>query len=162
MKVLFLDVDGVLNCESSQVKTPSGYRFVEEQFLNRLKRIIAETDAKIVLSSTWRHGFYDIKRGNTDTVDAKDYILLVDKLLEFGIEIYSHTPELEVYHRGSEIYAWLVNAEETIEGFVILDDDDDIYPMEGKVVRPFFEEGVQDEHAIRAIEILNSMYKDFG
>ena len=162
MKILFLDVDGVLNCVRCQIKTPSGYKFVEEQFLNRLKRIIVETGAKIVLSSTWRHGFYDLKRGDIDTVDAKDYILLVNKLSEFGIEIYSHTPELEEYHRGSEIYAWLTNAEETIESFVILDDDDDIYPMEGKLVRTFLDEGLQDEHVILAIEILNGIEKDFG
>lgn len=113
-----------------------------------------ETGARIVLSSTWRHGFYDIKRGNADTVDVKDYILLVNKLLEYGIEIYSHTPELESYHRGSEIFAWLESSKEAIESFVILDDDDDICPLEDNHVRTFFYEGLQDEHVNLAIEML--------
>lgn len=32
MKLLFLDVDGVLNCAGSQIKTPSGFIFVEINF----------------------------------------------------------------------------------------------------------------------------------
>jgi len=107
MKVLFLDVDGVLNCMGCKVKTPSGFKFVETVFLERVKKIVDETGCVVVLSSTWRHGFYDLQRGIENSVDARDYILLKDKLSDYGVEIYSHTPELREYHRGTEILEWL-------------------------------------------------------
>ncbi len=46
MKVLFLDVDGVLNT--------SGSRGLHYSLLSRLKSIIEQTDCKIIISSNWR------------------------------------------------------------------------------------------------------------
>lgn len=46
MKILFLDVDGVL-----LINPREGFRKVAMQ---QLKRIIDETGARIVVSSTWR------------------------------------------------------------------------------------------------------------
>ena len=155
MKVLFLDVDGVLNCMGCKVKTPSGFKFVEDIFIARVKRLVDETDCKVVLSSTWRHGFYDIQRGNKNTVDAKDYMLLKNKLSEFEIEIFSHTPELKEYHRGSEILEWLYETAEEIDSFVILDDDAAVYPLQENLVRTYFADGIQEEHVVRTIQILN-------
>jgi HAD domain in Swiss Army Knife RNA repair proteins len=53
MKVIFLDVDGVLNSK----KTPNPGKFpyiVDPILLSRLLELLRLTDAKIVLSSTWR------------------------------------------------------------------------------------------------------------
>lgn len=47
IKVLFLDVDGVLNI-------PFGSASLNKTFIQRLKRIIEATNCKIVLSSDWR------------------------------------------------------------------------------------------------------------
>eukprot|EP01083_Nonionella_stella_P010688 30416_1 len=48
VKILFLDVDGVLNGENY------GYGGVDDSLLYLLKSIINETNCKIVLSTTWR------------------------------------------------------------------------------------------------------------
>jgi HAD domain in Swiss Army Knife RNA repair proteins len=53
MKVIFLDIDGVLNCE----KTPNPRKFpyvVDRKLLTRLKTLLERTGAKVVLSSSWR------------------------------------------------------------------------------------------------------------
>src|ERR1041385_4514174 len=51
--VLFLDVDGVLNGWHTKEKC-CGYTGVEQEKCERIRRIIRETDAAIVLASTWR------------------------------------------------------------------------------------------------------------
>lgn len=48
MKIIFLDIDGVLNYENSKSK-------VEEEKVKLLKEIVGRTDAEIVLSSDWRY-----------------------------------------------------------------------------------------------------------
>ena len=67
MKVVFLDVDGVLNTAKTFERVynsfkNSGKRELEiDSFrLEYLKKITDETDAKIVLSSTWRRFFQKI------------------------------------------------------------------------------------------------------
>ena len=54
-KVIFLDIDGVLNDEST--KSFKKKIFVEEIRVKRLKDIVQATQAKIVMSSSWRHYF---------------------------------------------------------------------------------------------------------
>lgn len=51
-KVLFLDVDGVLNDEEYGSNI-----YLEEIRVKRLKNIIEATNANIVMSSSWRHYF---------------------------------------------------------------------------------------------------------
>jgi hypothetical protein len=53
MKVIFLDIDGVLNSDS----TPNPRQFpyiVDDRLLARFKDLVRRTGAKVVLSSTWR------------------------------------------------------------------------------------------------------------
>ena len=49
MKVIFLDVDGVLNSLSCKEKI-DGYLFVEDEKIALLKELIDHTGAKVVLS----------------------------------------------------------------------------------------------------------------
>ena len=54
MKVIFLDIDGVLNCKS----TPNPRKFpyiVDPALLARFKGLLDRTGAEVVLLSTWRH-----------------------------------------------------------------------------------------------------------
>jgi hypothetical protein len=51
MNVIFLDIDGVLNCDS----TPNSRKFpyiVDPRLLTILEDLLARTGAKVVLSST--------------------------------------------------------------------------------------------------------------
>jgi len=154
MKVIFLDVDGVLNDTKCKVKTPSGFPFVEDELIIRLKQIIDATGAKVVLSSTWRQGYYDLERG-VKGIAATDYILLRDKLLSFGIEIFDHTPIIKSWRRGTEIALWLQETKYEIDAIVVLDDKYDVDPLGQFLVRTSVTEGLRTKHVIKAIRMLN-------
>ena len=71
MKVIFLDIDGVLNCK----KTPNPRKFpyvVDKRLLVRFKRLLEKTRAKVVLSSTWRYdpaGLFSAKHWSIPFID---------------------------------------------------------------------------------------------
>src|SRR5262245_23982318 len=54
MKIVFLDIDGVLNCKSTLNPRKFPY-VVDSVLLGRLERLISLTDASVVLASTWRY-----------------------------------------------------------------------------------------------------------
>ena len=123
MKIIFLDVDGVLNNRKAfkQGKKdgfPHGVSLVwDPDCVDRLNKIIEKTGAKIVVSSTWR--LYD---------DA--YKVLIEVMGIKG-EFIGCTPDhmrmVQDSCRGNEISEWMKENKE--EGpIVILDDDSD---MEG-------------------------------
>ena len=53
MKIIFLDVDGVLNCATTKERVRD-LLFVEDRKVQLLKELVDETGATIILSSTWR------------------------------------------------------------------------------------------------------------
>ena len=161
MKVIFLDFDGVLNGADWLRKTqngnvdPAGYAHYinnpcDPELVSRLNRIVATTNAKIVISSSWRIGY---------TLAA-----LRGFLKKAGFEhphsIYDRTPRLNGAddQRGDEIQAWLDRYIETekhhVETYVILDDDSDMKHLKHKLVQTNTLVGLQDEHVDRAIAIL--------
>lgn len=155
MKIIFLDVDGVLNHIGCRTRTPGGVYFVEDDKIKLLKELAGATGAKIVLTSSWRKGWFDFDNGITSE-DNTDFCMLREKLLEYGLEIMSRTPITNRGHRGSEIDMWL-NAwkGENIESIVILDDHADMHPYSQFLVRTFFEDGLTRKDVKRAIKILN-------
>ena len=101
MRVLFLDIDGVLN----STETPEGE--IEERYAQHLDRIVYEArPLYVVLSSTWRL-FADLKR----VVDQRFVI--------FGV-----TPELPKGTRGEEVNEYLQRHPQ-FAWHAILDDDTD-------------------------------------
>ena len=91
MKVLFLDIDGVLNNDKTfeevhdyYVKT--GYHKVEIglDMVERLFKIIEATGAKIVLSSSWRLGWNLIEDGNCVPVNQTEAVNWYRKAAERG------------------------------------------------------------------------------
>ena len=56
MKIIFLDVDAVLNCATTKERVRD-LLFVEDRKVQLLKELVDETGATIILSSTWRFGF---------------------------------------------------------------------------------------------------------
>ena len=140
MKVIFLDVDGVLN-HGRQIEK------VEDDKIQLLKQIIDETNAEIVLSSDWRYWL------NTDD---EDMILLERKLSSVGIDIMSSTPMTKHGCRGAEIYQWINEWQgEKIDKFVILDDRYDMKPYMNRLVQTSFNLGLQEKHVKKAIQLLN-------
>lgn len=115
MRVLFLDVDGVLNSIKTKVAT-GGYPTElthREQFdwmaIRLLQRLCNSSGVQVVLSSAWRL-HYDYK----------------DVAKAFDLPIIDRTPSL-LGCRGNEIKHWLDNHVECTH-YAILDDDPDMLP----------------------------------
>ena len=138
MKVIFLDVDGVLN--SSQ----DGFNIKLEtrKHLVLLKQLVDETGAEIVLSSSWR--IYD-----------KTRVFIKKKLEEYEIALIGVTPDTGE-SKGKEIKKWLDETPYSIESFVILDDDSDMEEFtHAKLVKTDSNIGLQKADIIKAIHLLN-------
>jgi len=134
MKIIFLDIDGVLNNYS----TPGECLCWESSLVKILKRVIRETGAEIVLSSTWRK----IERHCDIITD------------DMQINYIGRTPSL-YKKRGIEIQAWL-DDNPGVEKFIILDDDSDMVHLIPHLLQTDGEFGLTNEIADEAIEILNS------
>jgi len=125
---------------------------VEDQFLERLKRIVDETGARIVLSSDWRF----------DAPGGSDYIELFNALAEFDLEIASMTGDYGWRGRGAEIYQWLYTYHnqypDDLVQYVILDDlpRDEFFACQySHFVHTNYLHGLQDEDVEKAIKILS-------
>ena len=139
MKVIFLDIDGVLNTKETydRIYRSKGFLSMYDIELDKfrleyLKQIIDNTDAKIVLSSSFRCFFTkeNDKIIPTNLKSKKVY----DIFLNYGIEIYDTTP-IKSYSREEEIKLWLSNRDD-IENFIIIDDDaDSFYELHDKLIQ---------------------------
>jgi len=141
MKVVFLDIDGVLN-DAVNIHSLMDDKPTKEH-LDCLKAILDATGAKVVLSSTWRL-----------FPDARN--IVKNSLRNIGSDIFDKTKELPK-GRGAEIKEWLSRHPEVCQ-FVILDDDiADIKPYyPNNIVKTSFYTGLLPEHVEPAIKILNS------
>ena len=155
MKVIFLDLDGVLNSHSyDRRRNWNELTAIDETRLPILKSIVDATGAKIVFSSTWReHWDKDLEKCDVDGV------YIVETFAKYGLEIYDKTPNLGICaERRDEIKSWLEGAAD-IESFVIIDDYRYNWGELAKnfvKTNPNFGLGLEEEHAKIAIEILNN------
>lgn len=146
MKILFLDVDGVLNrCGLS------GHGLEEDKII-LLQTIVRETGCRIVLSSTWR--IYGQSRRRIQ--------LLCQQAL--ACDLYGCTPVHQRQSagglwiadiRGKEIMTWLEDHPEATH-LVILDDDADMGPLSHHLIQTGSHTGLTLAHAAAAIAHLNS------
>ena len=118
MNIIFLDIDGVLNCRYTKERY-NGFIGIDENILSKFKRIFDETDARIVLSSTWR-----LMKGNIDYLKEEKKLDIIDitpNLFE-GPDKCNQRKD-----RGYEIQDWLDRHLE-VKNYLILDDDSDMLP----------------------------------
>lgn len=155
MKIIFLDIDGVLNHENTPDRCGI-YIGIEDRKVELLKQIVDSTGAKIVLSSTWRLGINN--KGHRLEHHAE---YLNEKLLKYGLEIYDKTKELSRHGelRGKEINEWL-SRHPDVEQWVVLDDeyfiDFNMYDIPQHLVHTYFYvDGLNEDKVEEAIEILN-------
>ena len=151
MKVIFLDIDGVLNTEAYRENPDVDYfeHPVSEAHMPLLEYLVKSTGAKIVLSSTWRE-YWD--KGEVQSDRFGDYI---NNLFgKYGLEIYDKTPELR--DRSEEIDEWKKLCLDEIESYVILDDFDFDWSEanEKRLVKTTDEVGLNEEAVERAEIIL--------
>jgi hypothetical protein len=147
MRVIFLDIDGVLNHDTSMELTKDYWTKPETYLIERLKKIIDATDAKIVLSSDWR-------LDRDDDEEDFHYLTLVKMLYEYNMGIWDFTPYLGNVPRGLEISEYISEHEEEIESFVILDDRCDMEPVKDRLVRTDPSVGLTNEDVLEAINML--------
>jgi len=155
MKVIFLDIDGVLNSDNF-MKNNQG-EAINRNSVSILKKIIDKTGAVIVMSSGWRLWFDD------NMMPKEGYSQhLHDILCEFGIKIFGKTPDFSTDEiranktfsrvKAKEIIAWL-NEHKSVNKYVVIDDldliNDEIKPH---LVRTNGQFGITEEDALRVID----------
>lgn len=162
MKIIFLDFDGVLNHELYYTKRvevgienypPHPLSEIDPNSIKVLNFIIEKTGAKVVVSSTWRHG---------RSIEELQNIL---NQCGFKGEIIDKTPSFKHNDcvRGNEISEWIEKNNELLgetkyeyENYVILDDDNDmLYVQKDNFLQVDSWVGLTYKLATKAIRILN-------
>lgn len=158
-KVIFLDIDGVLNSQNTFIENHVYGKFfiknmngsVDDRITYKMLDIDLDkvfmvrdicnlTGAKVVISSTWRR--------------SRWYPLIEERLTTLGLPIVGVTPFIS-NNRGDEIRKYL--EENKVDDFVILDDDifKDFNELENYLVKTnFYDEGLTEEIARDVVRIL--------
>lgn len=148
MKILFLDIDGVLVTKETQ---KYGISVFDPACVNELDKIICETNCKIVLSSTWRLGglesIHDPLK-NACIGKPKQLERIMSALLD-------KTPiDEKNMNRGVEIRQWITDNKFS-GAFAIVDDDSfDIRGFSDNLVLTSFDTGLTKKESDTIINIL--------
>ena len=182
MKVIFLDIDGVMNCQEEMLalleknpKNRSDVTLPSPTKCKLLKQLVEATEAKIVLSSSWRLNLIHIQ----NIIDTfRPYGLRLDGFTQDGVSqsgfvdtkyenikpkytrscFDSKAPNYEgicIEDRGAEIAYWLIKHPE-VTNYVILDDESsdiiDWHP--NSLVKTSLYSGLTEEDILKCIKIL--------
>ena len=149
MKAIFLDFDGVITIP------PRWY--IKADKLKWIKKIVDETEAKIVVSSSWRA---------SNVEDTINKVIRYPKrcprnrMLSWFIDnLYDVTPWVGLGGgRGGQIQKYM-NEHPEIENYVIIDDDSDMWDSQlYHFVQTNVEDGITETEANRAIKVLNRLF----
>lgn len=148
MKVLFLDYNGVID-------TWQNFDEINPDNLQRLKKILEATGAKVVISSSTKTSYF--YTGHFNPV----FIKITKGLIDAGIEVIDITPLAS--SKDKEIELYLINHPEVKE-FCILDDEGKMEQFKEHFVKLPVQSaenpnGLSDEHVKQAISILNRNIK---
>ena len=147
-KILFLDIDGVLNtdrqqwyCQMNSIAPVDkfGYAF-DSKAVENLATILEETGAEIVISSSWKFlGLQTLQKMWKDR--------------NMPGTILDITPDGD--NKGLKIDEWLLKHEGQISGYAIIDDENDMQPeQQGHFVQTNSQFGITLKDAERVITIL--------
>jgi hypothetical protein len=161
MKIIFLDIDGVLNSMDylyayHNIQEAKGEEFTrfdiygdcfDPRCCMYLEYIIRKTKAKIVLSSMWRFsGLSNMQQ--------------MWKVRNIFGEVIDVTPSIVNSVRGAEIEAWL-STHKDVESYVILDDDTDMLGNQNNnFVKVDERYGINYNDSLKAVDILNGVNKN--
>ena len=160
MKVIFLDVDGVLNDDNSNSKTPDGWTGIDNSKVLILKEIVKRTNAIIVLTSSWK---YEWERVYKDE-QGVGATYLDKKLKRENLFIFDKTKDPvknDKVLRGHGILNWLKN--KSIDGWVVLDDEFFIDYVECGITKHLIKtngsvSGLTNDMVQPAVNILNNVF----
>ena len=148
--IIFLDIDGVLNSDKyfDSISNKECINPVDRLMLDidmskvkLLLEIVGRTNAKIVITSSWRR--------------MKLYPYIKERLVSMGLPVIGETPFLEG-QRGEEIRAYL--ADNQVDNFCIIDDEvfKDYQELEDNLIKTnFYEDGLTKEHANEVVKRLS-------
>lgn len=144
--VLFLDIDGVMNTTDSILRNKSNRIFTPES-VTCLQKIVAETDCKVVISSTWR--------------EEEQWKILPQVFTDNGLasvlgRIIGRTPILPAEDgptREDEIDCWLARGNYT-GPYAILDDIPFDGEHAGRLARTSTDTGLTAAECSRVIDLL--------
>lgn len=143
MKLIFLDIDGVL-CIPIKGLQQGVLEEFDGNCVCEFKRVLEETDARIVISSVWR----------------LDHIMptLIKQFERHGLpveKIIGKTPDMSTHKREIEILKWLEDYGEEVTHWCAVDDG--ALHLPGNFVRTEFNYdcGLTKEAADQMIAILN-------
>lgn len=122
-------MDGRFCCENMPFNPKS---------LKNLRRIVKSTNARIIISSSWRRS-------------EKCMAVLKARLIEYGMKVYSVTPFLDG-SRGIEIYTWcLKNKVNNRDKILIIDDE------EYDIKQYFNKDCILDTHPYKGLTFIQSL-----
>lgn len=151
MNVIFLDIDGVLNSIESALVHNGRTSLLCPIRCGLVQRLATIAEARIVVSSAWRHGDTDALRETLRTRAGAACLVPY---------IIGETPRLSGQPRGAEIAQWLErHPTPKVERYVILDDDDDMLPGQ-PFVRTSFARGFSLDEYLDALAILKPGHGD--
>ena len=160
MKIIFLDVDGVLNDAWHALQ-------LDEFRIELLARLVNETNAQIVLSSNWRQVYVQYKRKERMQPEQKKALKNLLRLLKkHSLSILSYTPTIGYGpdSRPLEIKRWLRMHPE-VDSYVILDDEffwnwsdlSEHVVLTSETINEEWKAGLENKHIDKAINILKGI-----
>jgi hypothetical protein len=191
MKVIFLDIDGVLNCEDAyrsgeceyiEWETPVGTKDHHQSFCSWskewLNKLINETDAKIVISSTWRHSGIEFMQSVWKYENMSGEIIGITPSFRGDIKGYTIPRGCEIDHYlKNELKFNHINWDKDtqqeymnksgVDNYIIIDDDGDmLYGQRHHFVHvlpsPRNKRGFDEQHYKLGLEMLSKTVIDLN
>lgn len=148
MKVLFLDMDGVI-LSGNELRRTRKNTYVPPEAVALLNQVVERTDCQIVVSSVWRYLKPDVRK----LLRKAGFAGKFHKDWKTPRGWFNGTLWV-TGTRGEEIADWL--SRNPVESYAIVDDDSDMLPEQmPRFVKTQFADGIQPEHVERLVAILN-------
>jgi hypothetical protein len=125
-KIIFLDIDGVLSprwWNSDKQSDNYGCLFDAKAVAN-LAKIVEETDAEIVISSSWKDmGLVELQNMWRDRDLPGKIVDITPDYMSDELLLKEDSSNMDyLYERGSEIQGWLLLHGDDVGRYVIIDD----------------------------------------
>ena len=153
MKVIFLDIDGVLNCSETEDFVFPHVFGIDDEKVKLLRSIVDQTGASIVLTSSWRLTWTK----NVPYLVDPQARYMVDKLAKQDLVIMDKVSSC--WDRGEGIVAWLLDHPDVKDWIAI---DDDMFPdFKANGIIPhlvrtnFYKGGLLERHVKKAVTLLH-------
>ena len=166
MKVIFLDIDGVLNSTDYMHELIDNnvheyeyfiYQFIDDNAVNIILNLCKEYNLKLVITSSWRH--FDLKSTLEyfNEIENKKLWPLIPYIIGVTPRAWIENEQgyFDTLDRGYEIEKYL-NENKEIDEYVILDDDTDMLePQKEHFIHIDSKHGLNDSYVDKIKKILN-------